>query len=181
MYHEVRYTIAHMKYVSIVIVIIFIGVIMFSWLKKTPQVEQLQNPTTTPPVVEATPEQEVDEEKPAVKNNKRVVQGMTIETTKEGTGAEITNGKIAVVHYTGKLTNGTVFDSSVTRGTPFEFNLGAGMVIKGWDLGVLGMKVGEKRTLTTPSDLAYGESGTGGGAIPPNATLIFEVELLGIK
>lgn len=169
-----------MKYVSIVIVIIFIGVIVFSWLKKTPQIEQSQNPTTTPPVVEATPEQKVDEEKPVVKNNKRVVQGMTIETIKEGTGIEITNGKTAVVHYTGKLTNGTVFDSSVTRGTPFEFPLGAGMVIKGWDLGVLGMKVGEKRILTIPADLGYGAQGAG-GVIPPNATLIFEVELLGIK
>ena len=105
---------------------------------------------------------------------------MKIETTKEGTGAEITNGKTAVVHYTGKLTDGKVFDSSVSRGTPFEFPLGAGMVIKGWELGVLGMKVGEKRILTIPSELGYGERGAG-GVIPPNATLIFEVELLGIK
>ena len=108
------------------------------------------------------------------------VQGMKIETTKEGSGAEITNGKTAVVHYTGKLENGTVFDSSKTRGTPFEFPLGAGMVIKGWELGVLGMKVGETRILTIPADLGYGAGGVP-GAIPPNATLIFEVELLGIK
>lgn len=169
-----------MKYVSIVIVVIFIGVIVFSWLKRTPQIEPMQNPTTTPPVVETNTENKAEQEKPVIKNNKKIVQGMTIETTKEGTGEEIINGKVAVVHYTGKLTNGTVFDSSVTRGTPFEFPLGAGRVIKGWDLGVLGMKIGEKRTLTIPADLAYGAGGIP-GAIPPNATLIFEVELLGIK
>lgn len=170
-----------MKYVSIGIVVIFIGVIVFSWLRKTPQETQTQNPSTTTPVVETNKEEEkAEEKKPTVINNKKVVQGMTIETTKEGTGAEITNGKIAVVHYTGKLTNGTVFDSSKTRGTPFEFPLGAGRVIKGWDLGVLGMKIGETRVLTIPADLAYGAGGVP-GAIPPNATLVFEVELLGFK
>jgi FKBP-type peptidyl-prolyl cis-trans isomerase len=78
------------------------------------------------------------------------------------------------------LENGTKFDSSVDRGTPFEFSLGAGRVIPGWDIGVEGMKVGEVRKLTIPSELAYGASGAG-NAIPPNATLIFEVQLLGIK
>lgn len=165
-----------MKYVSIAIVIIFIGVVIFSWLKKTP----VQEPLPVEQQVQGEKEQApVSTEKPFT-SNKKVVQGMTIETTKEGSGVEITNGKTAVVHYTGKLTNGTVFDSSKTRGTPFEFPLGAGMVIKGWDLGVLGMKVGEVRTLTIPADLAYGANGVP-GAIPPNATLVFEVELLGIK
>lgn len=165
-----------MKYVSIAIVIIFIGVIIFSWLKKTP----VQEPLPVEQQVQVEKEQApVSTEKP-VTSNKKVVQGMTIETTKEGSGVEITNGKTAVVHYTGKLTNGTVFDSSKTRGTPFEFPLGAGMVIKGWDLGVLGMNVGEARILTIPADLAYGANGVP-GAIPPNATLVFEVELLGIK
>jgi len=84
------------------------------------------------------------------------------------------------VHYVGVLENGTKFDSSVDRGTPFEFSLGAGRVIPGWDIGVEGMKVGEVRKLTVPSELAYG-SGGAGNAIPPNATLIFEVQLLGIK
>ena len=173
---------SRMKYVSIAIVIIFIGVIIGFWVKKAPQQEV---------VVPVTQEEnKVEEIKAPVEEPKKVegtkiiktktIQGMKIETTKEGTGPEITNGKTAVVHYTGKLTDGTVFDSSVTRGTPFEFPLGAGMVIKGWDLGVLGMKVGEKRVLTIPSDLAYGERGAG-GAIPPNATLVFDVELLGIK
>ncbi len=103
------------------------------------------------------------------------------EILKEGTGdKQIVNGETAVVHYTGWLTDGTKFDSSVDRGTPFEFKLGAGQVITGWDQGVSGMKVGEKRKLTIPYTLAYGEAGIP-GAIPAKATLIFEVELLGIK
>jgi len=106
--------------------------------------------------------------------------GVKIEILKEGTGTEVKNGDTVYVHYTGMLVNGTKFDSSVDRGIPFEFTLGAGQVIKGWDIGVKGMKVGEKRKLTIPSDLAYGSRGAG-GAIPPNATLIFEVELLGIS
>jgi len=96
-----------------------------------------------------------------------------------GEGAEAKNGDIVSVHYTGTFENGSKFDSSVDRGEPFSFQLGAGMVIKGWDMGVAGMKIGEKRKLTIPYDLAYGESGY--GPIPAKATLIFEVELLGIK
>jgi len=115
-------------------------------------------------------------------NNEQKVDQLKIETIKEGTGTTVTKaGDIISVHYTGTLTNGTKFDSSLDRGTPFEFHLGAGQVIKGWDQGLLGMKVGEKRKLTIPSNMAYGEAGAGGGLIPPNATLIFEVELLAIK
>jgi FKBP-type peptidyl-prolyl cis-trans isomerase len=109
------------------------------------------------------------------------IQGMKVEIIKEGTGEGCKNGDTVTVHYVGTLENGTKFDSSVDRGIPFSFPLGAGQVIKGWDLGVLGMKVGEKRKLTIPPYLAYGETGTPGGPIPPNATLIFEVELLGIN
>ncbi|MBH0199317.1 MAG: FKBP-type peptidyl-prolyl cis-trans isomerase [Nitrospira sp.] len=97
-----------------------------------------------------------------------------------GTGDVAVAGKTASVHYTGWLENGKKFDSSVDRGQPFSFPLGAGRVIKGWDEGVQGMKVGGKRKLTIPSELGYGSRGAG-GVIPPNATLIFDVELLGIR
>ena len=102
------------------------------------------------------------------------------EILKEGTGEVIQKGETAVVHYVGTLEDGTKFDSSIDRGQPFSFVLGAGGVIAGWDQGVLGMKIGEKRKLTIASDLAYGDAGVP-GAIPGGATLIFEVELLEIK
>jgi FKBP-type peptidyl-prolyl cis-trans isomerase FkpA len=97
-----------------------------------------------------------------------------------GTGPEAQKGQTVAVHYTGWLTDGKKFDSSVDRGQPFSFALGAGRVIKGWDEGVAGMKVGGKRKLTIPPQLGYGERGAGGGLIPPNAELIFEVQLLEI-
>ena len=97
-----------------------------------------------------------------------------------GTGDVAVAGKTASVHYTGWLENGKKFDSSVDRGQPFSFPLGAGRVIKGWDEGVQGMKVGGKRKLTIPSELGYGSRGAG-GVIPANATLIFDVELLGVR
>ena len=107
--------------------------------------------------------------------------GLQYEILRPGKGATAQPGRTVQVHYTGWLTNGTKFDSSVDRGQPFEFQLGAGRVIKGWDEGVAGMQIGEKRKLTIPSDLAYGERGAGGGLIPPGSTLVFEVELLGIR
>lgn len=91
-----------------------------------------------------------------------------------------TKGTIVSVNYTGKLTDGTKFDSSYDRGTPIEFELGAGQVIQGWDEGIEGMKVGEKKTLTIPPEKAYGAAGVP-PVIPPNATLIFDVELVGVK
>ncbi|MEK7089542.1 MAG: FKBP-type peptidyl-prolyl cis-trans isomerase [Patescibacteria group bacterium] len=98
-----------------------------------------------------------------------------------GTGVEAVKGKKVSVHYTGTLINGKKFDSSLDRGQPFSFDLGAGQVIKGWDDGVAGMKVGGKRKLTIPSELAYGAREVGNGLIPANSTLIFEVELLDVK
>ena len=89
-------------------------------------------------------------------------------------------GQQVLVHYTGWLEDGTMFDSSLTRGQPFDFTIGLGQVIPGWDEGVSTMKIGGKRQLVIPADLGYGEQGAG-GSIPPGATLIFEVELLGIQ
>lgn len=106
--------------------------------------------------------------------------GLQIGDTVVGTGAEAIAGKEVTVHYTGTLINGTKFDSSLDRGTPFVFSLGVGQVIRGWDEGVVGMKVGGKRKLIIPSELGYGPRGAG-GVIPPNATLVFDVELLGVK
>ena len=105
---------------------------------------------------------------------------LVIETLRPGTGAEAKNGDNVTVHYVGTLTDGKKFDSPRDRGKGFPFQLGAGRVIKGWEQGVLGMKVGELRKLTIPPHLAYGERGFP-GAIPPNSTLIFEVELLEVK
>lgn len=104
---------------------------------------------------------------------------LQIEDLKVGTGAEAKAGQNVSVHYVGTLTNGSKFDSSRDRGSPFEFRLGAGQVIKGWDQGVAGMKVGGLRKLTIPPDMGYGARGFP-PVIPGNSTLVFEVELLGV-
>jgi FKBP-type peptidyl-prolyl cis-trans isomerase len=104
---------------------------------------------------------------------------LKVEDLKEGTGVEATTGKQVTVHYVGTLTDGKKFDSSRDRGKGFGFRLGGGQVIKGWDQGVAGMKVGGLRRLTIPSDLAYGDRGFP-PVIPPKATLVFEVELLSV-
>jgi FKBP-type peptidyl-prolyl cis-trans isomerase len=112
---------------------------------------------------------------------KEIVSGSGLKYIDEkvGDGHEAKSGDVVQVHYTGWLENGTKFDSSLDRGQPLKFKVGVGQVIRGWDEGVTGMKVGGKRKLTIPPDLGYGKQGAG-GVIPPNATLIFEVELLGI-
>lgn len=107
--------------------------------------------------------------------------GLVIDDIRAGQGATALKGKLVSVHYTGHLTDGTKFDSSYDRGQPIDFHLGAGEVIAGWDQGIEGMKVGGKRKLTIPPELAYGARGTPGGPIPPNATLVFDVELVGVK
>lgn len=118
-------------------------------------------------------------------NKITLIKNMEVKIIVDGVGEGAKVGDTVSVHYTGKLTDGTVFDSSIPRGQAFDFRLGEGRVIAGWEEGVKGMKIGEKRTLTIPGDMAYGSrgvpNGQGGYLIPPNATLVFDVELLNIK
>jgi FKBP-type peptidyl-prolyl cis-trans isomerase len=118
---------------------------------------------------------------PATDNYNNLME-IKIETTQKGSGERVVkNGDTISVQYTGKLTDGTKFDSSLDHGgVPFTFTIGAGQVIKGWDQGFLGAQIGEKRTLTIPPSLGYGATGAG-SIIPPNATLVFDVELVSIK
>jgi len=110
----------------------------------------------------------------------KTASGLEYVEVTAGTGTQATAGKTVKVHYTGKFPDGKVFDSSIPRGEPLEFVLGIGKVIKGWDEGIALMKVGGKAQLTIPPHLAYGERGAG-GVIPPNATLVFDVELVDVK
>lgn len=152
-------------------VIAFIAIAVLAYAvggpKSEPQKEKI-SPTPTISVIIKNPEEE------------KKVEKLLIEDIKVGTGAEAVSGKLLTVDYKGSLTNGTKFDSSYDRGTPFSFTLGEGRVIKGWEQGLVGMKVGGKRKLTIPPSLGYGERGAG-ASIPPNATLVFEVELLEVK
>ncbi len=116
---------------------------------------------------------------PAAPKVHKLASGLVFEDLVVGDGKMADPGLVVTVHYTGWLTNGTKFDSSLDRGQPFKFQLGAGQVIAGWEQGVRGMRVGGKRKLTIPSDLGYGPGGM--GPIPPNATLLFEVQLLGVE
>jgi len=109
----------------------------------------------------------------------RTIGGVTIEDIKVGGGPTAAAGKVVSAHYTGRFPDGTKFDSSYDAGAPIEFPLGAGKVIKGWDIGIEGMRVGGKRKLTIAPELAYGARGN--GPVPPNATLVFDVELIAVK
>ncbi len=176
------------KYIIGIILAGGIGLLIW-WLGGAPKDVQVSDTTTPPPSITESTEskptsiegtQQQQQPQSPTTTNQSNPKKMTIQTTKEGTGPAITNGQTAEVHYVGKLTDGTTFDASKPRGSTFSFKLGAGQVIKGWDEGVLGMKVGEVRMLTIPPELGYGAAGAG-GVIPPNATLVFEVELVGIK
>ena len=129
-------------------------------------------------------EAQADNPKPSsekdTKGTETTASGLQYVDSVVGTGKSPTKGKGVTVHYTGWLTNGKKFDSSVDRGQPFKFVIGVGQVISGWDEGVATIKVGGKRKLTIPPDLGYGKRGAG-GVIPPDATLIFDVELLGVE
>lgn len=160
----------------IIILVIVVAVLSFMLIKDkndeqvSDVVNQLNQQATTTMATEQTVQS---------------IPGLDIKVVQPGTGAVAENGKTVAVHYTGKFTDGKVFDSSISRGEPIEFRLGAGMVIKGWDKGILGMKVGEKRILTISSDLAYGDAGitapNGQVIIPEKATLVFDVELVEVK
>lgn len=177
-----------MKKYSIGIILAVAVASLVWWLGRTPATPPVPEDTAPPQAIsepsdqkpttiEGTKQQQATAEQTT---NQPINTKMKIETTKQGSGPQIANGQTAEVNYVGKLTDGTTFDASKPRGETFSFKLGAGQVIKGWDQGVLGMKVGEVRMLTIPSELAYGAQGAG-GVIPPNATLIFEVELVSIK
>lgn len=166
----------------IVLAVVFIGGLGIFFLsnQKTQTPEINLNPTPLPtnaiistPVPQATNEANMD-------NIKTTQDGLIIQDIVIGSGQEVKSGDSVTVHYLGTLENGTKFDSSYDRNTPFTTQIGVGQVIKGWDEGIVGMKVGGKRKLTIPPTLGYGQQGAG-ESIPPNSTLIFEVELLGIK
>jgi len=165
---------------KILTIIILIGAILGAYYlfqnyekDKTPAETNNEQATTTN-------EQATNTNEEIANNNNFEIQGMKIEILKEGMGNVAKTGDTVSVNYVGTFEDGKKFDSSIDRGVPFSFTLGSGTIIKGWDLGVVGMKIGEKRKLTIPSDLAYGSAGAG-GVIPPNATLIFEIDLLNIN
>lgn len=183
-----------MKLTGIITAAIIILSVMLSGCKQEQAADE-QNIETTRPVATVPAERPADTAKPANKDGskptvkettkmpnaemKEVIPGLEITEIKIGTGAEAKAGKTISVHYTGRLTDGTKFDSSLDRNEPFTFTLGAGQVIEGWDKGFAGMKVGGKRKLKIAPALGYGANPT--GPIPANSTLIFDVELLEVK
>ena len=159
--------------IIVALVIVGVGIVLWTQTPRESVTQESQIPESNQQIQTSMPEQ-------TNITMQTLPSGLQIGDEVVGTGAEAVAGKMVAVHYTGTLLNGTKFDSSLDRGEPFEFSLGAGYVIKGWDEGVQGMKVGGKRKLIIPSDLGYGSRGAG-SAIPPNATLVFDVELLGVK
>ena len=156
--------------VGVVVVVAIVAVCFFMCKKSSTSSNELS--TTS------------EEQPDAVNDLDKDLQGaqmseLIVEDLVQGNGKEAEDGKMVTVHYTGTLTDGTKFDSSVDRGTPFKFQLGIGQVIKGWDQGVKGMKVGGKRKLSIPPSLGYGSRAI--GPIPANSTLVFEVELLDVN
>jgi len=171
----------------LVVIVIAISVAVFGFIKSKNQTVNIGlnlNQNQTADLNSQNPQNQ-NKEAENKNNNKMETQtladGLQITDEVVGTGAEAISGKTVTVNYSGALTDGKKFDSSYDRGQPFSFVLGAGQVIRGWDEGVAGMKVGGKRKLVIPANLAYGDQAVGNGLIPANSTLIFEVELLGVN
>ncbi len=170
--------------ISGVIVLIVIGVLVFITINRKTDPVSLPENVQDNAAANNTNSMNNEESTNNPSTTTETTKGVKVTVLKEGTGAVAKSGDTVAMNYTGTLTNGTTFDSNVDpkfqHVQPFVFTIGAGQVIKGWDVGVAGMKVGEKRKLELTPDYAYGSAGAG-GAIPPNATLVFEVELLAIK
>ena len=166
------------KIVSAIVflIVVVLGFYFFSQLFKNDEIKGIDFSSFDNQKTE-----DVDSENKQAAEGSMVVDQLKGEILKEGTGQGAESGDQVTVHYVGVFEDGTKFDSSLDRGQPFTFVLGAGQVIKGWDLGVAGMKVREIRRLFIPSEFGYGEAGTPNGAIPPNTNLIFDIELLGIN
>ena len=162
---------------AIVLTVVAVAVLIYlTYSQKQHQVTK-----QAPPTAKDLPKTEAQTNLPTNTNSMQPESDqLKVEVIKEGTGVGAAKGQSISVDYTGKLEGGKIFDSSIPRGQPFTLVLGEGQVIPGWEMGLLGMKVGEQRRLTIPPALAYGKNGIG-GVIPPNATLIFEVEMKSIK
>jgi len=166
--------------ISFSVVLFFCGLLIASAIFKPNTPPAIAANLSVPSTIIAQSPTSKDTSPMNLDNATTTPSGLKYIDIKVGTGESPTTGQSVKVHYTGTLTNGKKFDSSVDRGQPFSFKIGVGQVIKGWDEGVATMKVGGKRTLIIPPDLGYGERGAG-GVIPGNATLLFDVELLGVN
>lgn len=169
-----------LKNILIISAIIVVGIIGISLLSRQPSQKINQPVSPSPTDVIINNQQTASKSASAAAENFVTMNdGLKIEDIKVGTGSAVVAGNTVTVNYLGTLQNGTKFDSSYDSNTPFTTQIGVGQVIKGWDEGIVGMKLGGKRKLIIPPSLGYGDQST--GSIPPNSTLVFEVELLGIK
>lgn len=170
------------KYLIVIILLVAVFIIYFlaGGFKKKEKDEslELENILKEMGIQENNANGEMEQQNQESANQEEQVKKEILE---QGSGAAAETGNTITVHYIGALMDGTKFDSSIDKEAPFSFTLGENRVIQGWELGLLGSQVGEKMRLTIPPQFGYGETGTPGGPIPPNATLIFEIEVLGIE